>query len=119
MPDGLARTSAAELTRFLMAWIRGGALGNVRILRADTVRQVFSDQHAQSTEHNVIQGLGWYREQDIWEHHGGDPGVSAYLGFRPSDGRGIVVLANRSDAHTQIAARVLDRVGLDTHVWAP
>src|ERR1700758_5332639 len=57
MPDGLARTSASELTRFMMAWIRGGALGDVRILRADTVRQVLSDQRAQSTEHNVIQGL--------------------------------------------------------------
>jgi hypothetical protein len=65
---------------------------------------------------NETQGFAWYQEQDVWEHHGGDPGVSAFMGFRPRDGRGLIVLANRSDANTEIAARVLDRPGLRTHL---
>jgi CubicO group peptidase (beta-lactamase class C family) len=116
MPDGLARTTAAELARFLMAYIRGGVLGDIRILSADTIRTVLSDQHVQRTKPSKeTQGLAWYREQDIWEHHGGDPGVSAYVGFQPTDVRGIVVLANVNDASTEIAARILDRVGINTH----
>ena len=117
MPDGLARSTAAELARFLMAYLRGGTLEDYRILRADTIEMILSDQHVQRAEPSKeSQGLAWYREQDIWEHHGGDPGVSTYVGFRPTDGRGIVLLANRSDANSEIAARVFDPPGLRTHI---
>lgn len=116
MPDGLARSTAAELARFLRAYVQGGALEGGRILRADTIGTVLSDQHIRRTKPSKeTQGLAWYREQDVWEHHGGDPGISAFVGFRPIDGRGLVVLANRSDAETEIAASVLDRAGLRTH----
>jgi CubicO group peptidase (beta-lactamase class C family) len=116
MPDGLARTSAAELARFLLAWMRGGALEGARILRADNVETALSDQHVRDTRpYNPVQGLAWYQQQTVWQHHGGDPGVTAYMGFRPADNRGLVVLANRSDADTEIAARLFDRPGLRTH----
>jgi CubicO group peptidase (beta-lactamase class C family) len=116
MPDGLARTSAAELARFLQAWMRGGTREGVRILRADSVETALSDQHVEHTgAFNPVQGLGWYQQQDVWQHHGGDPGVAAYAGFRPADGRGLIVLVNRSDADTEIAARTFNRRGLRTH----
>jgi hypothetical protein len=84
--------------------------------REDTIGTVLSDQHVRRTKPSKeTQGLAWYREQHAWEHHGGDPGVSAYVGFRPIDGCGRVVLANGSDADTEIAASVFDRAGLRTH----
>jgi CubicO group peptidase (beta-lactamase class C family) len=107
MPDGLARTTAAELAQFLMAHIQSGALGRGRILRPETIGKVLSDQHVQYTQpSNVIQGLAWYQHESIWGHGGGDPGVSTYMGFRPTDGRGIVMLANVGGARTEIVDRV-------------
>ncbi|RWI83713.1 serine hydrolase domain-containing protein, partial [Mesorhizobium sp.] len=105
LSDGLARTTASELARFLMAYIEDGVLEGKRILRAETIKEVLSDQHVQGLPSSKqIQGLTW-RQNDwiktarrswcgVWQHTGSDPGVSTYMGFRPTDGRGVVLLAN-------------------------
>jgi CubicO group peptidase (beta-lactamase class C family) len=117
--DGLVRTSAAELARFLLAFIHGGALDGHRILRAETLAQIFSDQHVRYSpedgDHaNDMQGLTWFRRSSlgpdpVWGHNGGDPGVCTLAAFRPGDGRGVVVLTNGSpdrSARRQIARAV-------------
>lgn len=102
-PDGLARTSAAELSRFLLAYMHGGAFEGAQILRCSTVSQILSDQlkRIPGLPRDEIQGLTWVGEgkkaKVIWAHGGGDPGVATFTGLRPSDQRGVVVLTNSSN----------------------
>jgi len=43
-------------------------------------------------------GLGWrtFSEngESYWGHYGGDRGVTTIMDFRPSDGTGVILLAN-------------------------
>lgn len=107
-PDGLARTSAAELSRFLLAYMHGGMIDGCRLLRFDTVAQILSDQRVPFPEPGSVQGLAWVAEnmqggQGNWNHSGGDPGVTTLMMFRPSDGRGLVILANSSNHQALVA----------------
>jgi CubicO group peptidase (beta-lactamase class C family) len=91
-PDGLVRTSVLELSRFLRAYILGGELEGRRILRRETIDTMLSFDH-------YGRGLCWSpREMDngdlLWGHGGGDPGISTYMGFRPTDGIGVIVFFN-------------------------
>ena len=91
-PDGLLRTSVDDLSRFLVAWINGGEREGTRILGAETVAMALDDQH-------FGQPLCWGRwerppGEPLWGHFGGDPGVASYVGFRPDQGSGILLLFN-------------------------
>lgn len=129
LSDGLARTTASELARFLMAYMQDGVLEGKRILRAETIQKVLSDQHVQGLRSSrQIQGLTWYQGdsyqedrakpydsatatwwRDIWGHGGSDPGVSTYMGFRPTDGRGVVLLANLG-GHPPARPEIIERI---------
>ena len=116
-PDGLARTSAVELSRLLRAFMNGGELEGQRVLQSQTVEQIFSDQHVpfaaiQST--TQVQGLTWRQYGGlgpgvVWGHGGGDPGISTLIAFRPQDRRGAVVLTN-SNRGGAIASEIAQRV---------
>lgn len=125
LSDGLARTTASELARFLMAYMQDGVLEGKRILRAETIKQILSDQNVQGLPFSEeIQGLTW-RQNDrikaanrswlgVWQHTGSDPGVSTYMGFRPTDSRGVVLLANLGGnprARPEIVERILGWAG--------
>ena len=117
-PDGLARTSAVELSRMLQAFMNRGEIDGQRVLRARTIVQILSDQHvafAATQKNPHVQGLTWrvYRglgTDVVWGHNGGDPGISTLVVFRPRDRRGAVVLMNSDEGSTtaaEIALRVL------------
>jgi CubicO group peptidase (beta-lactamase class C family) len=95
-PDGLVRTSVMELSRFLTAVMNGGQMGDAKILEADTVSTMLSNQH-------FGRGLCWSttrlgeEKELVWYHGGGDPGVATFMGFRPRDDRGVIVLTNCGD----------------------
>jgi CubicO group peptidase (beta-lactamase class C family) len=95
-PDGLLRTSARQLARFLGAIINGGELDGTRILKASTVQAMLIPTGPLTP---WATGLGWRTFCDdngaaYWGHYGGDRGVSTAMDFRPSDGVGVIVLAN-------------------------
>jgi CubicO group peptidase (beta-lactamase class C family) len=118
-PDGLARTSAIELSRLLRALINGGALEGHRVLQSRTIAQILSDQHvplATTQASATIHGLTWLGYEGlvgpgvVWAHSGGDPGISTLVAFRSLDRRGIVILMNSGGGATtavEIARRVL------------
>ncbi len=95
-PDGLVRSSVADLSKFLLAMANGGSLGDSRILKESTINSMLSDTH-------YGRGLCWSsttlkgQSQPIWYHGGADPGVMTFLGFRPHDRVGVIVLANCGD----------------------
>jgi CubicO group peptidase (beta-lactamase class C family) len=104
-PDGLARTSASELARFLLAYVNGGELEGHRLLEATTVAQILSDQqvHPAGIEgRRSLQGLAWHGLNGLgtatnWGHGGGDPGISTLMAFSPHDRSGVVALTNSDD----------------------
>jgi len=95
-PDGLVRSSVSDLSRFLLAMANGGSLGDGRILKQSTINSMLSDTH-------FGRGLCWSsttlkgQSQPIWFHGGADPGVRTFLGFRPHDQVGVIVIANCGD----------------------
>ena len=96
-PDGLLRTTAPELARFLAALSNGGRWRHELLLGPATVDEMLTDQLAALSA--PWQGLGVYRVhpeggEALLGHNGGDLGVFADAWFRPSDGAGAVVLAN-------------------------
>ena len=119
-PDGLARTSAVELSRLLGAFMNGGELEGQRVLQSRTIAQILSDQHvpfaaAQVKTQVQVQGLTWRLYGGlgpgvVWGHGGGDPGISTLIVFRPRDRRGAVILMNSGGGAitaAEIALRVL------------
>lgn len=46
MPAGSGTSSGADMARFMMAMLNGGALGNARILKASSVQLLMRDSHA-------------------------------------------------------------------------
>ena len=94
-PDGSLRTSARQLARFLGAIMNGGELDGVRILQDSTVQAMLTPNGPLSP---WASGLGWrtYSENGelYWGHYGGDRGVTTIMDFRPSDGTGVIILAN-------------------------
>ena len=102
-PDGLARSSAVELSRVLRAFMNGGEVEGQRVLQSNTVAQILSGQ-----------GLTWHQYGNLgpgvaWGHNGGDPGVSTLAVFRPQDRRGVVILTN-SDEGGALASQIAQRV---------
>jgi CubicO group peptidase (beta-lactamase class C family) len=95
-PDGLVRSSVSDLSKFLLAMANAGSLGDSRILEETTIKSMLTDTH-------FGRGLCWSsttlkgRSQPIWYHGGSDPGVSTFLGFRPHDRVGVIVIANCGD----------------------
>jgi CubicO group peptidase (beta-lactamase class C family) len=94
-PDGQLRTGAGHLARFLGAFIAFGTWDGERILSEESVREMRRRQFRHITRG---QGLIWYYTR--WDgdlllgHNGGDSGVNTRMFFRPSDGTGVIVLAN-------------------------
>ncbi len=115
-PDGELRTSVVGLAAYLRAFMAFGELDGVRILDADTVREM---RRAQFPDVAHGQGLIWYRfvlrGMPLMGHNGGDSGVATQMYFRPRDDVGVIVLANGSwhqDGHAwplqRIAARLFE-----------
>lgn len=94
-PDGELRTSAIHLSHHLLSFMNFGAYGGQRVLRRDTVEEM---RRVQFPAVANFQGLIWYRwtlhGMALMGHNGGDSGVATQMFFRPSDGIGVVVLAN-------------------------
>lgn len=100
-PDGLLRSTALDLSRFLMAWIGSGALTEdglmpVKLLEPETVRIALTPTH-------LGRALCWDRQRAVSEvepmvlHSGGDPGIATIIAFRPEQKSGLVLMFNTGD----------------------
>jgi len=76
--------------------MHGGHLDNHHILEEKTIASIFSEEH-------FGRGLCWNattlsgNSSPIWYHSGSDPGVVTFMGFRPQDQAGVIVMANCDD----------------------
>jgi CubicO group peptidase (beta-lactamase class C family) len=94
-PDGLLRTSAPQLGRFLSAFIHDGSLGGVKVLDASTAQAM---RQPQVPEIEPSQAIIWYYEGGTLGHTGGDLGVATSMFYRPDDGAGVIFLLNADPA---------------------
>jgi CubicO group peptidase (beta-lactamase class C family) len=112
LPDGLLRTTVLDLARFLGAYQGGGRLAAAGILAPKTVAQIWTAQPLPAERRGApaIQGLAWYQQRaddPTWQHSGGDPGISTFVGIG-SGGIGVAVICNSgSGAPVTIGRRVL------------
>lgn len=100
-PDGGLHTSCHDLALYLAEMIRGHQ-GRGRLLSTSSYAALFAPQFAtnalppgvHSKEPNT--GLFWaIRDSGNIGHTGGDPGVGAFLFFKPSSGTGALFMTNR------------------------
>ena len=114
LSDGLLRTSIQDLSRFLLAHMNHGELDGRRILDAATLEEIFQQQLAPERldAWEGTQGLTWRRRniagEPAWEHSGADPGVRTRLLFRPEEGLGVIVFANRTANLRPVVERLVD-----------
>jgi CubicO group peptidase (beta-lactamase class C family) len=100
-PDGTLRTSVHQLARVLLACMNAGKVGETRLLKAQTVQEIFKPPYPSAPN----QGLAWMKIRDsyknvLWVHGGGDPGVETAMFFRPTDHLGMVMFLNTDSADT-------------------
>jgi CubicO group peptidase (beta-lactamase class C family) len=93
-PDGMLRTSAKELARFLIAYIQGGRYNSRQILRSKTIQEMLKRQ----TPLDRTQGLVWSNEKigrrPVWGHDGSDNGAGAQMWFDPKKQEGVILMTN-------------------------
>ena len=96
-PDGLMRSSAADLGSYLAAMARGGALDGERVLSEASVASLWAVDPDLQTDAGG-QAVVWYRRRlarrSLIGHDGGDDGAAAELWIDPATGDGYALVAN-------------------------
>jgi CubicO group peptidase (beta-lactamase class C family) len=95
-PDGMLRTSPAQLGKFLAAYMQGGG----PLLKPSTVQEILRSQTtvgAASTG-GITQGLVWYTVDTFgrttWGHDGDDDGATSNMFFDPAANVGVILVSN-------------------------
>jgi CubicO group peptidase (beta-lactamase class C family) len=89
-PAGQVKSSVAEFSHFLAAWMNDGVYNGSRILTKRSVDEALR-------LHNPASGicLAWNLTLGGWHgHSGGVSGASAYMEFHRQDGVGLIVCSN-------------------------
>jgi CubicO group peptidase (beta-lactamase class C family) len=121
-PAGAINSSAADMTRWLLAQLAGGQLDGAAVMSpATAMRQLTPQMLTLGAEEMpgltyYAYGLGWligrYRERNMAMHNGGIDGFLTTCMLLPDDGIGVAVLTNTSASQLDavVACRVLDEL---------
>jgi CubicO group peptidase (beta-lactamase class C family) len=121
-PAGAINSSAADMTRWLLAQLGGGQLNGTAVMSPATARRQLSPHIVRPGDGQLpgltqyAYGLGWtigrYRDRQVAMHGGGIDGFQAQCMLLPDDGIGVAVLANTilSAMPLVVACRVLDEL---------
>jgi CubicO group peptidase (beta-lactamase class C family) len=100
-PAGELKTTAMDMTRFMLAHLQEGAAGNGRILEPETARHMHSQQF---THHPLLTGItyGFFEERFNGHRalvHGGDtnPIFASLLVLLPEENVGLFIAHNTAD----------------------
>ncbi len=96
-PDGLLRSSAGEMGRYVAAILAGGELDGVRVLSTERVDALLTVDEGAGTDEDG-QAIAWARREapgrELYGHNGGDYGSATELWVDREAGVGIVTLFN-------------------------
>jgi CubicO group peptidase (beta-lactamase class C family) len=103
-PDGFLRSSLNGLSRYLRAYLAGGAFEGGRILKPETIAEMLTVQTTSAKGRN--QGLTWYADEKIggalsWGHGGNDPGINTDVRMLPEKGLAAIVMTNTNGIKPQ------------------
>jgi len=95
-------TTAADLTRWLLANVNGGRVDGRQVLPRKAFEFVHQPRAEQDSSFGPFKrtgyGLGWVMgryDDDVFIHHfGGFSGFHSHIGFLPEHGLGVAVLSN-------------------------
>jgi D-alanyl-D-alanine carboxypeptidase len=112
-PDGGLKTSTADLSKYLMAIIKGYQ-GDKKLLGPASYKTMFTPQFDKQHPPKYInltyrnKGVFWnlYTNGTIG-HDGDDPGVATFLFFNPTTGIGGLFLTNKYLANKQLLVDIL------------
>ena len=132
-PAGSINSSVTDMSKWVMTWINKGQFQGQEILPANYVTEAINSQmvvgpSAPDDEfpdiHFANYGYGWFLQSykgDYRVEHGGNiDGFSASVAFFPSDGIGIIVLANQNGSAVPSLVRntIADRmIGAERTDW--
>lgn len=95
-PSTTARSSAEELSHFLIAYMNGGIYKGKRILQESTIEQILSLQVP-----GAGIGLIWWSHGGNWMGHtGGFVGVSSSMDLYRSEKLGVIILCNKGGVNS-------------------
>ncbi|MBT9147598.1 MAG: putative penicillin-binding protein PbpX [Syntrophomonadaceae bacterium] len=97
-PAGQLMTTINDISNFLLAYIRGGAINGRQLLLSSTI-ELMKDR--QFTEVQNVFGLGWYYDsrigQELFGHIGIEMGIRTVMFFNPETNIGGIILSNGED----------------------
>ena len=115
-PAGGLRTSASDLSHYLIAHMNGGIYKGVRILNESTAKMMHTIQYPENIGYPIEgkYGMGFFIKESFFKptiiSHGGDViGCHSNMMFLPSENIGIIYFTNRqlSKDVTGFTARML------------
>lgn len=126
-PAGSINSSAMQMAQWVRLQLGGGEYEGERLISEEAVREMHTSQMIIRKEGTwglvwpesdfLTYGLGWflssYRDVTMVSHGGNIDGMTAYVGFVPRRGYGMVILANLSAANgfsSALAHRIIDRL---------
>ncbi|MEX0298359.1 MAG: serine hydrolase domain-containing protein [Kordiimonas sp.] len=98
-PSGGASNSAADMARFMIAMMQGGALGDARILKSETVERMKERSSKQFlTAHGFSHGFmnGWVAGHETFGHGGALSDFTSMMKYVPELGFGVFVSVNQA-----------------------
>jgi len=110
-PDGMMRSSACDMGRYVAAIAAGGVLGDVRIMDEEDVDAMLTVDADAGTDEDG-QAVAWAMrevdEHELYGHNGGDFGSAAEIWVDRDDRVGVVLLANSTPTSEAAFFRMLD-----------
>lgn len=97
-PNGGLRSTAADMFKFLAAFIQEGKSHGYRLLKKETINKMMKAQIPQIDETVGLHLFEIDWEEDLWGHSGGEMGVSTQVAFSPASEVGVIILASTEDA---------------------
>lgn len=93
-PDGMLKTSVNEFARFVYVFTNAGqAPDGTQFLRPESVQEMLRVQYPNSGE---PVGFAWHMDADdhVYNHSGGDPGISSLAAISAEGRWGLIIFAN-------------------------
>ena len=120
VPAGGLNTSVEELARLAMMVNQDGEINGNRILKADTLAQMFEQQNklVELDQGGMKIGLGWFIDdaaladhEPVYGHNGSTVAHNAHFVVAPESKLGVVILSNTESAQPRkIANHLLQRI---------
>jgi CubicO group peptidase (beta-lactamase class C family) len=94
-PAGNLYTTAEDLARFLSFLFAGGRSGTGQLIKAETLKEMFTPQLTKATNgFGLGFNVGWFRGRKTVNHTGAVYGFTSLVSGLPDEKLGVVVLCN-------------------------